>query len=107
MQDVNPDMDDLFKQAADEYPLKTNTADWESVSQKLHTGKNKVTKKQVYNERKWTLLSLLLLIPIGLIVTQYYKAHKEQTPVIAKVKENKIQSLPADKTGEALSKTEP
>src|SRR6266542_1435607 len=106
MQDVNPDMDDLFKQAADEYPLKTNTADWETISQKLYTGKNKVTKKQVYNERKWALLSLLLLIPIGLIVTQYYKAHKEQTQTVANIKDKEVQSLPLDKKAEVLNKTE-
>ena len=107
MQDVNPDMDDLFKQAADEYPLKTNTADWETISQKLYTGKNKVTKKQVYNERKWALLSLLLLIPIGLIVTQYYKAHKEQAQTVANIKDKEVQSLPLDKKAEVLNKTEP
>src|SRR6266498_721783 len=107
MQDVNPDMDDLFKQAADEYPLKTNTAEWETISQKLYTGKNKVTKKQVYNERKWALLSLLLLIPIGLIVTQYYKAHKEQAQTVANIKDKEVQSLPLDKKAEVLNKTEP
>ena len=35
MQYVNDDMDELFRRAAKDYPLNTNSADWEKVKNKL------------------------------------------------------------------------
>src|SRR5687767_13374857 len=35
MQFSNNDMDELFRKAADKYPLKTDNADWEKISKAL------------------------------------------------------------------------
>jgi hypothetical protein len=35
MFDVNDNMDELFRRAAENYPLKTDTSDWQQVEQKL------------------------------------------------------------------------
>ena len=35
MQYVNDDMDELFRRAAENYPLNTNSADWNEVQKKL------------------------------------------------------------------------
>ena len=35
MQHLNDDMDELFRKAADEYPLNTGTPDWNKVAQGL------------------------------------------------------------------------
>ena len=59
MQDVNPDMDEIFKEAADNYPLQTNTADWKAVSQKLRVNETNVIDG-IFYERKWVALILLL-----------------------------------------------
>ena len=34
MQFVNDDMDDLYRRAAEEYPLKTDSGDWNKVLDK-------------------------------------------------------------------------
>ncbi len=111
MQHIDPDMDDVFKKAADKYPLKTDTADWEAISQKLRANENNIEgdieNKVIYRERKWALLFLLLLIPAGLIVTQYFKVNNEHAQSVAKVKDKTVQSSPADKTGNVVNKSEP
>jgi len=95
MQDVNPDMDEIFKKAADKYPLKTNTAQWEAMSERLQ---GLGAKSGIgYNKRTLALLFLVLLIPTGLIITQYLKAHKEET--IVRIEDNQVKSLPREKAG--------
>jgi hypothetical protein len=102
MQHVNPDMDDIFKHAADKYPLKTNTADWESLSQKLYAEENNVESdvdnKGIYNKRKWALFFLLLIIPV------VFKVYEKQTQTVAKVKEKQLKLSPADETVNATNK---
>jgi hypothetical protein len=104
MEDVNPDMEEIFKEAADKYPLKTDTADWEAFSKKLH-GREKNIKGVI--ERKWIILFLLLLIPIGLIITQYFKTHQKQIQTVAKVEDKQIESSHPDNSGSIISKTQP
>jgi hypothetical protein len=104
MQDVNPDMDDIFKEAADKYSLKTNTADWKAVRQKLHTNEN--NSGIVYNERKWIILFLLLLMPMGLIITHYFKVQKK-VQTVTKVDDKQIKSSGVDKTENMINKAEP
>ena len=66
MQFVNDDMDDLFRRAAEEYPLKTDSADWDKLASKMQAEdehKNASGKKR--NKAKYLLL--LALIPLFLI----------------------------------------
>jgi hypothetical protein len=71
MQYVNDDMDDLFRRAAENYPLDTSGADWKKVLTMLegNEGKDVSEKKPNKNGR---LLWLLLLLPLGLICNQLY-----------------------------------
>jgi hypothetical protein len=71
MQYVNDDMDDLFRRAAEEYPLDTSGADWKKMLKMLEgtEGKDVSEKKPNKNGR---LLWLLLLLPLGLVCNQLY-----------------------------------
>jgi hypothetical protein len=73
MHHIKPDMDELAKKAAEEYPLKTDTADWESVNKRLHSFKSGTgLKKTNFIIRKnAVLIFALLLIPIGIAITHY------------------------------------
>ncbi|MEX6688653.1 outer membrane beta-barrel protein [Danxiaibacter flavus] len=66
MQSLNDDMDDLFRKAAENYPLKTNNADWDKVLERLNAPNaplpEPVAKK---NDGYKRLLWLLLLIPLA------------------------------------------
>ena len=35
MQDIDNDMDDLFQRAAENYPLRVDNGDWESIARKI------------------------------------------------------------------------
>src|SRR5215217_6482334 len=65
MQHINDDMDELFRRAADDYPLKTDNANWDVVAKKLLV-EQPVSNKSSKNNYKYLLL-LLLLIPLGLL----------------------------------------
>jgi hypothetical protein len=71
MQYVNDDMDDLFRRAAEDYPLDTSGADWKKMLTMLEgtEGKDVSEKKPNKNGR---LLWLLLLLPLGLVCNQLY-----------------------------------
>lgn len=72
MQYVNDDMDELFKRAAENYPLDTNSANWNKVLAALQ---NQTEAKPVPGKKgnkNGRLLWLLLLLPIGFICNQLY-----------------------------------
>jgi len=72
MQYVNDDMDELFRRAAEDYPLDANSADWNKVLAALQgeTGEKAISEKKGNNNRR--LLWLLLLLPLGLICNRLY-----------------------------------
>ena len=73
MQFVNDDMDDeLFRQAAEEYPLRTDSADWNKVMDKMQL-ENTKSNARGNNGKKSRYLFLLALIPIVLVCTTYIK----------------------------------
>lgn len=67
MSELNDDMDELYRRAAEMYPLKTDSADWSKVSNALQeddlssTVKNANTKRN--NFRNLLLIALLLFVP--------------------------------------------
>ena len=61
-------MDDLIRQAADEYPLKTGGNDWEKVA----AGMQATIPKEPSNHKKYWWL-LLLLLPLLIAVPLYYQ----------------------------------
>lgn len=71
MQQVNDDMEDLFRRAAENYPLNTGNADWNTMAKKLADQSNATDIEQKKKEKK-RFLWLLLLIPFILFYYNYY-----------------------------------
>ena len=71
MQHVNDDMDDVFRKAAENYPLKTDNADWEKVQRKLSAVDVEASAGVQKNKRRYLLL-LLLLIPVSWFGYNYF-----------------------------------
>ena len=97
MQDVNNDMDDLFRKAAEQYPLKTDGTDWQNVFAGLQTASMPVAEEK---KKKRRFLWLFLLLPLGLLWAVYYTGDNQpgQQVVIAKadVKHGNNDSQKAD-----------
>jgi hypothetical protein len=72
MQYVNDDMDELFRRAAENYPLDTSGANWNKVLALMEgeTGEKTVSEKKQNNNRRF--LWLLLLLPLGLVCNHLY-----------------------------------
>lgn len=73
MRHINDHMDDIFQKAAEEYPLRTGTPNWESVQEKLFlqsiADKNNLPRKFRQPVQKWLTLALLIFIPLGTAIT--------------------------------------
>jgi len=92
MRSMNPDMEDIFKKAADEYPLKTSTADWGSVNKKLQSfGQNPIKRKIISSGSKVKagLACAFLLIPLSLTITKFHYGDYTTEYAIATSKERK------------------
>lgn len=80
MQYINDDMDELFRRAAENYPLNTNSADWKEVQKKLIAAgigdQGTVVTKKTFNKR---LLLLLLLLPAIWIYVNSVQQQKQQS----------------------------
>lgn len=76
MQSLNDDMDELFRRAGEEYPLKTDGADWDKVLQGLH--QSEVEVPLIKDKRKdYRYLLLLLLLPLGVMIGRYAGSDKK------------------------------
>lgn len=81
-------MDELFRKAGENYPLRTDGADWDRVMARLQNGPESaapvppVASASGRRGRKaWLLLLLLLLIPAGWLLTRYYGGKSGSTQV--------------------------
>lgn len=72
MHQVNDDMDELYKRAAEDYPLNTAGADWDAVLKKIEASGASSSKNKNYKHLLW----LLLLLPLGLLYKNYYRDDK-------------------------------
>jgi hypothetical protein len=74
MQYVNDDMDELFRRAAENYPLDTSSADWNKVLTALQgqQAEIKTVSGESKKNKNGRLLWLLLLLPLGFICYQLY-----------------------------------
>lgn len=77
MQQVNDDMDELFRRAAEGYPLNTDGADWNAVGKKLSAQKSVADNTTAKNKNYKYLLWLLLLLPLGLMYKNYISDNKD------------------------------
>src|SRR6478752_681307 len=78
MQSLNDDMDELFRRASEEYPLKADGADWDKVMQQLHAPEEPVIENK--KQRDYKFLWLLLLLPIGFVCGRYFNSTSYPTP---------------------------
>lgn len=95
MQSVNDDMDDLYRKAAENYELKTDTADWNKLLHKMEadttmSGKNKTRTKY---------LLLLLLLPMFFICNRYVSNISPEG--IITVKNEKVTAATQTKNGKS------
>jgi hypothetical protein len=79
MEHINDDMDELFRRAAEGYPLNTDSTDWDAVTKKLAAanpvGEKSVTKNKNYKHLLW----LLLLMPLTWLYNSMGKSEKEHS----------------------------
>ena len=84
MRDINDDMDDLFRRAADGYPLNTKNANWSKVYNSLHSPDDGNVQPEGKKKRR-RFLWLLLLLPLGFVLNKYafqnHIARKEATTI--------------------------
>ncbi len=107
MQYVNDDMDELFRRAAENYPLDTGGSDWEKVAAKLAEAP---PPEPVRKKDRRHLLWLLLLIPFSFICNHYYPlggTDRAQDPAIAKADAAAIPAAPETNTTQARTTTGP
>jgi hypothetical protein len=76
MQHVDPYNDEFFKRVAEDYPLRTNAAEWESVAKKLNSFESEAEVATRGNYKKIRLRSVLafglLLLPLVISVNRFY-----------------------------------
>lgn len=72
MQYVNDDMDEMFKKAAENYPLDTNSSDWNKVLTALQNETGNKTFFEKKRNKNGRFLWLLLLLPIGFVCSRLY-----------------------------------
>ncbi len=70
MQDVDNNMDDLFRKASENYPLKAQP-DWDKISKELEENEEAPALQKGSRNNTKKLLWLLLLLPLSWICTQY------------------------------------
>jgi hypothetical protein len=64
MQSVNDDMDDLFRRAAEDYPLRTKGADWSKVMQGLEAGAREHIPQQTQKYKSFLWIAAVFLLVI-------------------------------------------
>jgi hypothetical protein len=86
MEHVNDDMDELFRRAADNYPLNTDSADWNAVVKKLAADESVADNASSKNKNKSYkhLLWLLLLLPLGWMYKNYVSKNNNTSNAISK-----------------------
>ena len=92
MQDIDQNMDDLFRKAAADYPLKLNESQWDDIAPLPEQSQlNKAAAKKPISKKYTGLLVILLslLLTTGLI-TNRFQAIKQNQPVSSTMLENKI-----------------
>jgi hypothetical protein len=95
MRDINDDMDELFRRAADNYPLNTNSSDWNKVKSALESPAVQDIREK---KRRLGFFWLLLLVPAAFFLYKYgfqnHNTGNSAKPVIASSTQN---DLPAEK----------
>ena len=62
MQLLDDDMDELFRNAASQYPLRTDGADWDAISGRLQSGNTPGAAGSPVRSNKWLWAGIILLL---------------------------------------------
>jgi hypothetical protein len=79
-------MDELFRRAAKDYPLDTNSADWNKVARKLDASSRENMFKRINRKYLW----LLLLLPFSIICNQYFVSDKGSRIAVNRSSESRL-----------------
>ena len=92
----NENMDELFRRAAENYPLDTSSKDWNKVMQALQTenGQPEVAQKNNRGRFLW----LLLLLPMGLVCNQYFMQNNNDEKNISSAAKEVIPAKPSSQS---------
>lgn len=99
MLDVNDDMDELFRRAAESYPLKTDTSDWQKVEQNLAASAPEIPVRGRAKNKNWLLL--LLLFPLVWLCNNYNHKADKNLAAIENASTTKLQT--ANKTDNEIT----
>ncbi len=106
MQNIENDMDDLFRRAAENYPLNTGKGEWEKIDKKLAVPVAGREKKDNGKDRyKKLFLLLFFLLLSGIAAVYFYQPGTDkQLPALVSEKQKPI---PDDKTEVQNKKNSP
>src|SRR6476620_2908423 len=79
MQYVNDDMDEVFRRAAENYPLDTGNANWNKVWAALQHPEEQLVEKPERKRRFFWLFALLPLTAIGYYFMQHSPVNQKET----------------------------
>ena len=82
---MNDDMDDVFKKAGEDYPLRTGMPDWDKLRQALDAQKEPEPTPKKYNTK---YLWLLCLLPLMFICNRYAGTSYNSNDVITAAEKN-------------------
>lgn len=107
MQDVDDDINELFRRAANDYPLNTNNADWSKVAKLLNPNENEDAGSSSAQKKKYpNILLLILLLCVPMICVDYFLANNSvsyKTETL-KTHENRLSAGPVSHTKDTLLK---
>jgi len=108
MQYIDDDMDEVFRKAAEDYPLNTDSADWNEVLRKLSADDPEQINVVPANKKNYkSVLLLLLLLPITWIGYEYFHSNNnnlKNSIANKKVSTNSVSSTAPSSTAQ-LNKT--
>jgi len=110
MQDVEQNMDELFRKAADHYPLKKGDSNWEDIALELSANSAVPggSRKKINIRKTGTLLLLLLLFLAAMEFFTKYTGQKDKRPGFNNITEknrisNPVKDESNDNNGQVLN----
>ncbi len=96
MQDIEHDMDDLFRRAAENYPLKAGNSNWESISTKINEHHNEAKAEKSIRTGLSRKYILLIFLFTGLVVGWFiFKNTGFEKRIFSSEKNDRV-SIPVD-----------
>ncbi len=96
MQNVENDMDDLFRRAAEKYPLTTGQNNWENIEKRLSgvpLSDDPKKQERKYDYKKWLLVFLFISISLLIGFIMLYPLHRNFQAAINENKTSQQKNL--------------